>query len=45
MNYFIENNQKKVPLGICFVETPYKRYSCEFIRNKEELWIYFIENA
>ena len=31
-------------MGIYFVETPDKCYGYEFILNKEELWIGFIEN-
>ena len=34
-----------MPLGIYFVETRDKSYGCEFIFNKEELFIDFIENA
>ena len=29
--YSIENTEKKVPLGISFVETSGKKYGCEFI--------------
>ena len=32
-------------MGIYFAKTAYKIYNCAFIYNKEELWIYFIENA
>ena len=32
-------------MGIYFVETPDKRYRCEFIQNKEVMWIYFIEKC
>ena len=34
----------KVALGIYFVETRDKRYVCEFIYNKEVLWIDLFEN-
>ena len=32
-------------MGIYFVETPDKKYGCEFTSNKEELVIYFIGNT
>ena len=35
----------KVQLEIYFVETCGKRYGCEFIEIKEDLWISFIEKA
>ena len=34
-----------MPRLIYFVETPNKTYGCEFVYNKEELWINFTENA
>ena len=32
-------------MGIYFAETPEKIYGSEFIKNKKELEIHFIENA
>ena len=45
MELFLWKCWNKVPLGIYFVESPGKKYGCEFIENKEQVWIYFIENA
>ena len=34
-----------MPLGIYFVKTFRKKYGCEFISSKDELWILILENA